>query len=119
MLDTGEVLWRRNPERTLPIASVTKMMTALVAVDALKPRDKARITKAVLAYSGSGVGVLPRNKRVRVETLLTGSCCRRATTRRGRSRSARPAAIEGFVRRMNERAGAMGLKCTQFAASRG
>ena len=35
-LDTGEVLWRRNPERTLPIASLTKMMTALVAVDALR-----------------------------------------------------------------------------------
>ena len=31
-LDTGEVLWRRNPDRALPIASLTKMMTALVAV---------------------------------------------------------------------------------------
>src|SRR5829696_7230550 len=41
-LDTGEVLWRHNPERSRPIASLTKMMTALVAVDELRPADKAR-----------------------------------------------------------------------------
>jgi serine-type D-Ala-D-Ala carboxypeptidase (penicillin-binding protein 5/6) len=31
-LDTGEVLWRRLPDRVLPIASLTKMMTALIVV---------------------------------------------------------------------------------------
>src|SRR5688500_3466106 len=29
-LDTGKVLWRRDPTAILPIASLTKMMTALV-----------------------------------------------------------------------------------------
>ena len=118
-LDTGEVLWRRNAERTLPIASVTKMMTALVAADALRPTDKARITKSVLAYSGSGVGVLPRNKRVKVETLLyglmlpSGNDAARALAFRAAG------SIDGFVRRMNERAGAMGLRCTRFAGVEG
>ena len=118
-LDTGEVLWRRNPERTLPIASVTKMMTALVAADALKATDKARITKAVLAYSGSGVGVLPRNKRVKVETLLyglmlpSGNDAARALAFRAAG------SIRGFVQRMNERAGAMGLRCTRYAGVEG
>ena len=118
-LDTGEVLWRRNPERTLPIASVTKMMTALVATDELKATDKARITKAVLAYSGSGVGVLPRNKRVKVETLLyglmlpSGNDAARALAFRAAG------SIRGFVRKMNERAGAMGLRCTRFAGVEG
>jgi D-alanyl-D-alanine carboxypeptidase len=32
-LDTGRVLWRRDPTRVLPIASLTKMMTALVVTD--------------------------------------------------------------------------------------
>src|SRR3954462_10216341 len=32
-LDTGQVLWRRQPDRVLPIASLTKMMTALLVVD--------------------------------------------------------------------------------------
>src|SRR5215213_2822044 len=47
-LDTGEVLWRRNPDRALPIASLTKMMTALVTADSLEPHDRAKITPAVL-----------------------------------------------------------------------
>ena len=70
--DTGEVLWRRNPERQLPIASLTKMMTALVAAEELEPEDTAKITPAVLHYTGSGVGVLPKGRRIRVETLLWG-----------------------------------------------
>ena len=32
-VDTGEVLWRRSPMLTLPMASLTKIMTALIAVE--------------------------------------------------------------------------------------
>jgi D-alanyl-D-alanine carboxypeptidase len=118
-LDTGEVLWRHRPERALPIASLTKMMTALVAVDELRARDKARITKAVLAYSGSGVGVLPKGKRVRVETLLhglmlpSGNDAARALAFRATG------SLTGYVRLMNQKAGAMGLRCTRFASIEG
>jgi D-alanyl-D-alanine carboxypeptidase (penicillin-binding protein 5/6) len=118
-LDTGEVLWRHRPERALPIASLTKMMTGLVAVDELRARDKARITKAVLAYSGSGVGVLPKGKRVRVETLLhglmlpSGNDAARALAFRATG------SLTGYVRLMNQKAGAMGLRCTHFASIEG
>src|SRR5205085_6530707 len=53
-LDTGEVLWRHQPERVLPIASLTKMMTALVVVSREPPAAKVRITKEALAYKGTG-----------------------------------------------------------------
>ena len=118
-LDTGEVLWRRDATRQLPIASLTKMMTALVTVDRLGPRDKARITKQVLDYSGSGVGVLPRGKRVTVETLLyglllpSGNDAARALALRAAG------SLRAMVRLMNERAGAMGLRCTRFASVEG
>ena len=118
-VDTGEVLWRRNPERARPIASLTKMMTALVTVELLRPRDKAKITNAVLAYSGSGVGVLPKGKRVTIESLLhglllpSGNDAARALAFRGIG------SISGFVRRMNEKAAEMGLRCTRFAGVEG
>jgi D-alanyl-D-alanine carboxypeptidase len=118
-LDTGEVLWRHRADRALPIASLTKMMTALVAVDELKASDQARITKAVLAYSGSGVGVLPRNKRVKVETLLhglllpSGNDAARALAFRATG------SLERYVRLMNHKAGALGLKCTRFGSIEG
>src|SRR5215213_9178100 len=71
-VDTGEVLWRRRPLLVVPMASLTKIMTALLTVERTHPNDPVRITSAALHYSGSGIGLLPRGKRVRLETLLNG-----------------------------------------------
>ena len=117
--DTGEVLWRRNPERTLPIASLTKMMTALVAVEELEPDDRAEITPAVLRYTGSGVGMLPKGRKVRVEALLhglllpSGNDAARALGYRAAG------SLTGMVRKMNTRAAELGLRCTRFAGVEG
>ncbi len=117
--DTGEVLWRRNAERARPIASLTKMMTALVAVERLGPDDLAKITPAVLNYSGSGVGMLPRGKRVKVEPLLyglmlpSGNDAARALAFRATG------SIAAMVARMNTKAAEMGLRCTRFTGVEG
>ena len=71
-VDSGEVLWRRRPVLALPMASLTKIMTALLAVERGRPDDPVRITPAALRYTGSGIGLLPRGRRVRFETLLNG-----------------------------------------------
>src|SRR5947209_15184437 len=42
---TGEVLWRRNPLKRTPIASLTKIMTALLVVEQTQPHDPIRISK--------------------------------------------------------------------------
>jgi serine-type D-Ala-D-Ala carboxypeptidase (penicillin-binding protein 5/6) len=118
-IDTGEVLWRRNPDRALPIASLTKMMTALVTVETLQPDDKAKITPAVLHYTGSGVGVLPKGKRVKIEPLLyglllpSGNDAARALAFRAAG------SISGMVRKMNTKAAELGLRCTRFAGVEG
>jgi D-alanyl-D-alanine carboxypeptidase len=39
-LDTDEVLYSSNPDRMMPIASVTKLMTAMVTLDAKLPLDQ-------------------------------------------------------------------------------
>ena len=118
-LDTGRVLWRRNPTRTRPIASLTKMMTALVVVDRLDPGDKVRISKKVLNYSGSGVGVLPKGKRVKVETLLNGLMLPSGNDA-ARALALRAAgSLSEFVRLMNSRAASLGLRCTHFATVEG
>ena len=48
------------------------MMTALVVVDRARPDAKVRVTKEALAYKGSGVGLLPKGKRIKLETMLNG-----------------------------------------------
>jgi serine-type D-Ala-D-Ala carboxypeptidase (penicillin-binding protein 5/6) len=116
---TGEVLWRHRPLRVLPIASLTKIMTALLVVERSHPNDPVRITKAALDYSGSGVGLLPRGKRVRLETLLNGllivsgndAAIALAVHLAGTERR--------FVAMMNRRVAAWGLTCTHFASSHG
>jgi len=71
-LRNGRVLWGLQPTTPRPIASVTKMMTALIVVEREPPTATAFITRAALRYQGSGVGLLPPGKRVNVTPLLYG-----------------------------------------------
>jgi D-alanyl-D-alanine carboxypeptidase len=118
-LDTGQVLWRRAPDRTLPIASLTKMMTALVVVDRAPPAAQVLVTKEALAYKGSGVGVLPRGKRVKLETMLNGLLLPSGNDA-AIALSQRVAGTErDFVGLMNQRAHDMGLRCTRYTSADG
>ena len=45
-LRTGQVLWQRNAYLHVRIASLTKMMTALLTVKAAPPNDKVLVTNA-------------------------------------------------------------------------
>ena len=118
-LDTGEVLWRRNPERALPIASVTKLMTAIVVAEALGPRQRVPITRKVLNYTGSGVGVLPLGRSVAVEPLLHGLLLPSGNDAARALALRTSGSLRRFVARMNEKAGEMGLGCTRFASVEG
>src|SRR4051794_24051462 len=116
---TGEVLWRRNPRKVLPIASLTKIMTALLVTARAGPNERVRITKDALNYSGSGVGVLPKGRRVRFEALLNGllivsgndASIALADHVAGNQRR--------FVALMNRRARQLGLRCTHYVSPHG
>jgi serine-type D-Ala-D-Ala carboxypeptidase (penicillin-binding protein 5/6) len=116
---TGEVLWRRQPQKVLPIASLTKVMTALLVTTRAGPNERVRITKDSLNYSGSGVGVLPKGRRVRFEALLNGllivsgndAAIALADHVAGNQRR--------FVALMNRRARQLGLRCTHYVSPHG
>jgi D-alanyl-D-alanine carboxypeptidase len=118
-LDTGEVLWRRLPDRVLPIASLTKMMTALVVVQRAAPDAKVRVTKEALAYQGSGVGVLPRGRRVKLETMLHGLMLPSGNDAAIALAQRVSGTVDRFVSRMNRHARALGLSCTRFSSPSG
>ncbi len=118
-VNTGEVLWQKDPGQPLPIASLTKMMTALVVAAHTHPSDRVLITSDALHYTGSGVGLLPKNKRVSLTALLYGLLLP----------SGNDAAIaladhvartqSRFIGLMNQRAQALGLRCTHFTTVSG
>jgi D-alanyl-D-alanine carboxypeptidase len=118
-VNNGEVLYRHRPLTVLPIASLTKIMTALVVTQETRPDERVKITKAALRYQGSGVGVLPKGKRVRLESLLNGLMLVSGND----AAIALAVHVSGdehrFVRLMNEKARLWGLRCTRFASSHG
>jgi D-alanyl-D-alanine carboxypeptidase len=115
----GRVLWERDPGRRLPIASLTKMMTALVVTANARPSAKVLITREAIHFSGSGVGLLPLGKRVPLGALLyglllpSGNDAAIALAQHVGRTQAR------FISMMNARARAMGLRCTHFSTVSG
>jgi len=118
-LGSGRVLWRREPKRRLPIASLTKIMTALLVVQNAGPGERVKITKAALSYQGSGVGVLPKGKRVRLETLMNGLLLVSGNDAAIALANHVSGSERKFVALMNDRARDLGLRCTHFASSHG
>jgi D-alanyl-D-alanine carboxypeptidase len=118
-LDTGRVLWRKDPTRVLPIASVTKMMTALVIVDRVPDGAKVKITKEALAYQGSGVGLLPKNRWVGLSAMLHGLLLPSGNDAAIALAQRASGTVGRFVDAMNARAAAMGLTCTRYSSPSG
>jgi serine-type D-Ala-D-Ala carboxypeptidase (penicillin-binding protein 5/6) len=118
-VDSGQVLWAYRPLRRLPIASLTKLMTAIIVVERTRPTDRARVTRESLHYTGSGVGVLPRGKLVPVEGLMAGMLLPSGNDAALALADHVAGTDKRFVKLMNRRARLMGLGCTHYSSSYG
>src|SRR5918911_522622 len=114
-MTTGRVMWRYHPYKVVPIASLTKMMTAWIVVHRTRPDDRVRITKDALNYRGQGVGVLPKGKRVRLETLLNGLLIVSGNDTAIALADHVAGSQRRFVNAMNRWARRLHLRCTHFA----
>ena len=72
-VDTGEVLWARNPGEERPIASLTKMMTALLIAERHRPGERVMISAKAPGVEGSRIGVLKPGRRVPLRRALPGA----------------------------------------------
>jgi D-alanyl-D-alanine carboxypeptidase len=113
-LDSGRVLWSRDPHRVLPIASLTKLMTALLVVEETKPREVVRIPREVAKVQGSRMGFLKPRRAVRVEVLLHGLLMSSGNDAAVALADHVAGSQRAFVRRMNERAEEWALLCTRY-----
>jgi serine-type D-Ala-D-Ala carboxypeptidase (penicillin-binding protein 5/6) len=118
-LTTGQVLWQRNPYTRLRIASLTKMMTALLTVKSAPPAGHVLITKAAVNSAGSKVGVLPLGKHVRVETMLYGLLLPSGNDAAIALAQHVAGSIHAFVARMNSEAAKLGMGCTRYSSPSG
>ncbi len=116
---TGRLLWQRAPQTILPIASLTKIMTALVVVEHVRPTDQALVTPQVVHFVGSGIGLLPLGKRVSVETLLYGLMLPSGNDAAIALAQRVAGTQQRFIAMMNAQAHSMGLSCTHFTTDSG
>jgi D-alanyl-D-alanine carboxypeptidase (penicillin-binding protein 5/6) len=116
---TGQVLWQRDPDRVLPIASLTKMMTALIVATRDPAGAGVLITRAAVDFQGSGIGLLPLHKHVRLETLLYGLLLPSGNDAAIALSQHVAGTQNRFIAMMNARARAMGLGCTHYTTVSG
>jgi D-alanyl-D-alanine carboxypeptidase (penicillin-binding protein 5/6) len=118
-LTTGRVLWQHNPYLRVPIASLTKMMTALLVVQSAPPDAHVPITRQAVDTSGSKVGVLPRGRHVRLESLLYGLLLPSGNDAAVALAQHVAGTVNRFVVRMNEQAAKLGMGCTRYSSPSG
>ncbi|MDC8011472.1 D-alanyl-D-alanine carboxypeptidase family protein [Tahibacter soli] len=116
----GRPLWAGNTDRRLPMASLAKLMTALIAVEAGDLDAWAEVSAGAAAETGSRIG-LRRGERVTRRDLLLAAFVRSANDACRALADAVDAgtgtrdATGAFVARMNARAAALGMADTHYA----
>ncbi len=116
---TGRLLWERRRTDIVPIASLTKMMTALLVVAHTRPTAKVLITNEAVNFTGSGIGLLPRGKRVPILPLLYGLLLPSGNDAAIALAQHVAGTQTRFITMMNERARQLGLTCTHFTSVSG
>ena len=126
--DTGEVLYEKNPDRQMLIASTTKLMTALVVLERGGLGDMVTVTRHHMA-EGSSMYLKPGDRvtveeylkpgdRVTVEELLYGLLLCSGNDA-ALALADHCGGLERFVAEMNRKAAELGMTGTSFANPNG
>jgi D-alanyl-D-alanine carboxypeptidase (penicillin-binding protein 5/6) len=116
---SGAVLWQRNPRLQHPIASLTKMMTALIVANNNRPGEHVMVSRKASQTPGSATGLLPRGKKVPLEPLLQALIMISANDAAVALAEHDGGTVTRFVKEMNRQANGMGLDCTHYSTPNG
>jgi D-alanyl-D-alanine carboxypeptidase (penicillin-binding protein 5/6) len=116
--DTGLYLAGKDPDEAVPIASTTKLMVALVALDeGVDFDEKVTVSEDAASYAGSiysNIGLYPYD-RVSVRDLLTAALVPSGTDAvYALAEHLGDGSVDEFVAKMNDKAKELGLENTHF-----
>ena len=114
--DSGRLLYEKNGEKRMLIASTTKLMTALVALEQGGLQQEITVTGGHMA-EGSSMYLRPGEK-LTLETLLYGLLLSSGNDAALAVTECMGGAVP-FVARMNEKAAELGMENTHFANPNG
>ena len=113
--NNGEVIFEQKAGLLTPIASITKLMTALVVLDGQQPLDEVIVITAADRWKGKGAfshipngAKLTRGDLLRLALMASENLAARTLARNY------PGGVTAFVRTMNVKAKALGMSQTHF-----
>jgi serine-type D-Ala-D-Ala carboxypeptidase (penicillin-binding protein 5/6) len=109
----GKAIWAKQPERRLPPASLTKLMTALLVLEQTQPEDEVVIQPASTHETGSRIG-LKTGERFRMQDLLAAALLNSANDACHALADHLAGDEANFVAQMNRRAQTLGMQHTRF-----
>jgi serine-type D-Ala-D-Ala carboxypeptidase (penicillin-binding protein 5/6) len=111
---TGDQLYGKDPREERPIASTTKLMTALLTLERAELDDVFKAAPYSASPIESKIGLMP-GERMNVEDLLTALVLESANDAAVTLAEGVAGSRDAFVREMNRRAVALGLRDTSYA----
>lgn len=116
--DTGEVIYSQNAEEKLPMASTTKIMTALILCEQGDMEKVITVTDQMVRVEGTSMGLLAGDK-VSFKALLYGMLLASGNDAANVTAYALGGTIDAFVKMMNDKAKELGLLNTHFETPSG
>ena len=116
--DTGRILYDKNANEPRPMASLTKLMTAIIFVENCKMDESIDVDEKACFIGGSEVGLRP-NTKITAKDLLYGMLLPSGNDAATQIAIHLSGSVENFAKLMNIRAKEMGLKDTHFVTPHG
>ena len=116
--DTGEILYSKNCDTRMPMASTTKIMTALLLCENGDLEREITVTKEMVAVEGSSMGLLAGDK-VTLYGLLYGMMLASGNDAANVTAYTLGGSVDGFAAQMNRKAKEIGMQNTHFETPSG
>lgn len=116
--ESGRVIFEKDAHTPRPMASTTKIMTALLAAEKCSPEQMVTIPKQAVMVEGSSLG-LKEGDQISMRDLITGLLLESGNDAANTIALTVSGSLEAFAVVMNERAAELGMKNSTFVTPSG
>lgn len=117
-VESGELLYSRDADKKLSMASTTKIMTSLIALEYAQPEKEITVTKEMVSVEGTSMG-LQAGDSVSMRELVYGMLLQSGNDAANTVATVIGGSAEGFAQMMNARAARIGMTNTNFVTASG